>query len=156
MELTQDVPKHQEMIVEESDLPSEVNQLESVAAQSCLEMDFSTDSVSKAIDTFYQRNGDYNFKAKDLCEILLEEEEHDKCVPDKAEITTISVQPTDGHDMDHADLSYIMFDECQMCKMCDIDHLTFIAYHHLYNCHQCFMFQSTPLSYHLHDYSERI
>jgi hypothetical protein len=46
--------------------------------------------------------GDYNFKAKDLCEILLEEEEHDKCVPDKAEITTISVQPTDGHDMDHA------------------------------------------------------
>ncbi|XP_060596849.1 uncharacterized protein LOC132750823 isoform X3 [Ruditapes philippinarum] len=104
MELTQDVPKHQEMIVEESDLPSEVNQLESVAAQSCLEMDFSTDSVSKAIDTFYQRNGDYNFKAKDLCEILLEEEEHDKCVPDKAEITTISVQPTDGHDMDHAEL----------------------------------------------------
>ncbi|XP_053392328.1 baculoviral IAP repeat-containing protein 3-like isoform X2 [Mercenaria mercenaria] len=56
--------------------------LESVAAQSCIEMDYPKEMVQKAIDIFIDRYGNSYFKGRDLCEILLElEEEPTKSSP---------------------------------------------------------------------------
>ncbi|XP_053392326.1 baculoviral IAP repeat-containing protein 7-A-like isoform X1 [Mercenaria mercenaria] len=65
------------------------NHLGSVAAQSCIEMDFSKEMVQKAIDKYINRYGNSDFKGEDLCKILFELEEEltesSPCVSDNVD-----------------------------------------------------------------------
>ncbi|XP_053391862.1 baculoviral IAP repeat-containing protein 7-A-like isoform X2 [Mercenaria mercenaria] len=52
------------------------NHLETAAAQSCIQMGYSKVMVAKAIKIFMTKNGNSDFKGKDLCEILFDIEEY--------------------------------------------------------------------------------
>ncbi|XP_053396393.1 baculoviral IAP repeat-containing protein 7-A-like isoform X1 [Mercenaria mercenaria] len=119
---------------------SMINLLGSVAAKSCLEMDFPRDEVKQAIGIYCQRNGDLNFKAKDLCEILFEiEENQDKTCSAVIDIIATPVPVASFEDEDFPVLYNSFIGENQMCKMCMYkqDHVTLLAYHHLVSCPQC-------------------
>ncbi|XP_053396392.1 E3 ubiquitin-protein ligase XIAP-like isoform X2 [Mercenaria mercenaria] len=115
------------------------NLVESVAAQSCLEMDFPKENVEQAIVIYCQRKGDLNFKAKDLCEILFEIEESRDQWAELIDDTPTPVLTRDFEDVDSLAQFDSLIGENHMCKMCMHyqEHLTLLAYHHLIRCPQC-------------------
>ncbi|XP_053396402.1 E3 ubiquitin-protein ligase XIAP-like isoform X3 [Mercenaria mercenaria] len=58
------------------DTSAKRNLIDSIAAQSCKEIGYTDHMVQKAIDIYTNKYENNEFKAKDLCEILLELEEN--------------------------------------------------------------------------------
>ncbi|XP_053391856.1 baculoviral IAP repeat-containing protein 7-like [Mercenaria mercenaria] len=128
------------------------NYLESVAAQSCIQMDYSKDMVQKAINKFIDRYGNGDFKAKDLCEILFELEEEptesscvsDNVVDSRRHIPTLDEELESGDIQTPEEIESLKEEnqrlkENQICKIC-LDNradVIFLPCGHMVSCPQC-------------------
>ncbi|XP_045195492.2 baculoviral IAP repeat-containing protein 7-A-like [Mercenaria mercenaria] len=127
-----------------------VNHLETAAAQSCIQMDYSREMVAKAIQIFIAKNGNSDFKGKDLCEILFDIEENlgeltinisdantvNKCVDETNEVVKEdeTLEPLETLIEENHRLK-----ENQMCKIC-LDSqadVIFLPCGHRVSCAQC-------------------
>ncbi|XP_053396381.1 baculoviral IAP repeat-containing protein 7-like [Mercenaria mercenaria] len=121
--------------------------INSVAAQSCIQMGYKDNMVQKAIDIYNKKYGNNDFKGKDLCEILFELEEN----PDPSFTQTGTEDNNQSAQVDSVtsfeDIEPLetlleenqRLKENQMCKIC-LDSradVIFLPCGHMVSCPQC-------------------
>ncbi|XP_053391864.1 baculoviral IAP repeat-containing protein 2-like [Mercenaria mercenaria] len=137
-------------ISSKQDLADEINHIETVAAQSCIEMGYSKDIVAEAITIFISKKENTDFKGTDLCEIIFEieenPEEHEKSIGGGNAFTESCDKANHAIEVDEQlePIETLLEEnhrlkENQMCKIC-LDSradVIFLPCGHMVSCPQC-------------------
>ncbi|XP_045195482.2 baculoviral IAP repeat-containing protein 7-A-like isoform X1 [Mercenaria mercenaria] len=127
------------------DTSAKTNLIDSIAAQSCIEIGYTDHMVQKAIDIYTNKYGKNDFKGKDLCEILFELEENPEAIDTyKEDQSQIAQVDSDTLNEDIEPLETLVEEnqrlkENQMCKIC-LDSradIIFLPCGHMVSCPQC-------------------
>ncbi|XP_053396389.1 E3 ubiquitin-protein ligase XIAP-like isoform X2 [Mercenaria mercenaria] len=120
------------------DTSAKPNLIDSIAAQSCIEIGYTDHMVQKSIDIYTNKYGKNDFKGKDLCEILFELEENPKATDDTDKEDQSQIAQVDSDTLNE-DIENQRLKEDKMCKICldSTADIIFLPCGHMVSCPQC-------------------